>query len=404
MLAWFDGRRLSPKQALTRQRAPRPMHFGKEKFFYTEPLAMEFSGNSAETKRIIEDETLTQWLQRAIDDEDAIERVEKAVAGARENGSGPEYQEALVSHVSAALDQYAPLRYKGMNVFGEGLGAALVDTVVCKKDLNIFVGMLTSNVFPAWLSFHENQNIDITGLYTQFEQCKRFSRSKKIGEGLERCLYNLAPEARCLSPLLSQYYVLNPGSLLKAFEGLCQAGKIEGMMVDRHVAAFLMERDSGLVETRIYDLNSQEKHRIALANLRCFADIQKRYDVGLVPAVSKHLSKYMGDACELYHDRSLRQSLKDGVARYADSGDLQKIVGLLDNPGLLDGDKNGYRMAMHEYALLSQESHRLAIKLEDPKNFGMEAGRQWAAIVSSVLAALVVVGFTMSMLMGGSLF
>ena len=61
-------------------------------------------------------------------------------------------------------------------------------------------------------------------------------------------------------------------------------------------------------------------------------------------------------------------------------------------------------MAMKEYALLSREEDYLEVKLQDPRNFGMEAGRQWAAIISSVLAALVVVGFTMSMLMGGALF
>jgi hypothetical protein len=404
MLSWLDGRRLSPKQALTRQRAPRPMHFAQQKFFYVEPLAMEFSDSSTETKRIIEDDSLIQWLRRAIDDEAAIERVENAIKGARENGSGSEYQEALVAHVSAALDQYAPLRYKGMNVSGEGLGAALVDAIVLKKDINAFTSLMSSNVMPAWLGFHENNNIDITGLYTTFEQCKRYVRSMKIGEGVERCLYVLASETSCLSPLLENHVVLNPGSLLRAFEGLCQAGKIEGMFVDRHVAAFLMERDSNVIETRIFDLNSNEKHRIALANLRCLADIQKRYEVGPVPAVSKALSKHVGDACEQYHDRSLRQSLKDGVSRLADSGDLQRIVGLLDDPALLGGDKGGYMLAKREYLGLSAEARALAVSLEDRKGFGMEAGRQWAAIISSLLAAIVVVGFTLSMLMGGALF
>jgi hypothetical protein len=170
------------------------------------------------------------------------------------------------------------------------------------------------------------------------------------------------------------------------------------LFIDRHIAAFLFQKDAKLIDTCAFDLNTGEAHRIVMATLKCFANIQKRYKVENVPDLTKALAALLPVLLRRFHDRTARQSIEKSIQSIADSGNLQKMLAILDNIEVLNQDKSLYRKAMRDYAALEMERKRLEAELEKKDRFGIETGREWAAIVSCVLGGLFILVTVLSFL------
>ncbi len=405
VVTWLDGLRLSPKQPITRKKAARAIVFSNEKYYLPQILAMNIGTNPTEAKRIIEDDSLHQWLQRSVEDEAAIERVEKALSSAKQGGtSGTGYEERLVSHISMALDPMAPLRYRGARYLGEGMGMAMVEAMILKQDVKNFADIIMGGLMLDWVGMCGNPSIDTNGLYNKYEQSRRLVKSSKLGEGIERCAYVLCAEAPCMSEFLQSYYINTPYEMLLAFEDMCKNGKAPGTFLDRHAVAFLLQRDSRVIEPFLFELNSSEKHKITLANLKVMAMIQKHYDGGLSPSISQHFASNMAEVYDAYHDRKVRDKIQKAIDAVSEGGDLQKMVTILDNMDLMNKDEKAFKEAISEFAGLEKEKNELEAKLEDKENFGVETGNEMAAIVSSILAAIIVLGVAFMFFTGKSLF
>lgn len=385
--AWLDGRRLTPKQSIAAKKARRAIAFGNEKFFLMPLLAMVLGQNLAETRKIIDDDSLAQWLERAVGEEDAMLRFDKAVVSSRILGVGAGYEERLAGNLSVALDPAAPIRYKNISVMSDGIGTALAKAVALKKPLAPFAEMISNGIAMNWLAAQERPGSDTVGMHSKLEMCKRFLRSNRVGEGLERVLYLLCPDAPCFSEALADYCVIRPGDLLPAFEDLCKKNRAPGSFLDRHSVAFLMQRDSRVIEPYVFDLNTNDRSRKIMANLRCLAAIQNRYDAADAPFITKAIAAMAPVVFERFHDRTLREKLKKSVEECAEAGDLQRLAAILDNKEMVNRDLSDFGKAVQEYGAIEKERKAIEAGLEK-RDFGLEAGQEWSAIVSSAFSGI----------------
>ena len=100
---WLDGRRLTPKQALTRKKAARPFPFAGTRYTQTPLLAMALDSYPSEAVKIVDDGSLEQWLARSLEDEQAVERYEEALQYSIQGGRSGGYADRLVSNVSNSI-------------------------------------------------------------------------------------------------------------------------------------------------------------------------------------------------------------------------------------------------------------------------------------------------------------
>lgn len=404
VIAWLDGRRLSPKQGVKQKKAARPLPLGGERYFLPQLLAMDLEKHAVEAVHVIEDGALEQWLTRSIEDKETVERLPQVIQNARESGRGPGYQERLLSGVSALLDPRAPIRYRGMKLLGDGVGLALADLLVRGEDTRGISELLTQGVALSWAIAQEGISTDSGTLISQFDACRSIMRQNKIGYGIERCLYYLNPEVPCLSERLSRYHVLSPEDMMTAFEDLCQKGEASAFFLDRHSAAFLSVKERKVIDSYLFDLNSEEEFRRILANLKCLATIQKRSNLGSFPGIAKAFLKGLPTVYERYHDQTIREKLSTNIERYAAAGDLVKIAGLLDNADILNKDMAAFKSAMQEYVSLSQEYKKLDLKLAERKTFGKSTGQDVSAVVSCALSGIIILGIAFMYLTNQPLF
>jgi hypothetical protein len=391
VLSWLDGQRLSPKQPGRKIKAARPLNFINEKYFQPQLLAMDLPKNQAEAVQLVETDTLNQWLERSLEDKHATARLEQAVATALENGRGPGYWDRLTARTSIALDPSAPIRFKGLCVSPEGFAAGMAEAMIRKKDPQAFVDIINQQLVAFWATIQTDGSADVVSLLSRFDSSRAFLRQPTLGYGIERCLYFLCQEAPCISETLKGYYVRSPEDIVYALEEIAKKPNRPHLFIDRHIAAFLSVKDRRVIDPFLTELNAPEFHKRILGNLKVIASLQKRSKMDGLPGVAAWAMDIVSPIYERYHDRDLREKLKARVSKIADSGDLSRIAGLLDDPVSRQDDTQGFKNAMRQYTQLRNELGTLDHDLSRPDTYGRSEGQQYASMASAVIAMIIII-------------
>jgi len=404
VMAWSDGQHISPKQGFKKAKAARPMLYEGERYFRPQLLAMDLEKNQAEAAQLVETRAMEQWISRSLEDSSVQKRLEEAVSAAEDQGHGPGYWDRLLSMVSMALDPEAPIRFKGLSTFPEGVGSCLTSAMVMRTDIQPYVDLINQLLVPFWVTAQTDHKEDISKALTQFENCRAFLRQSTIAYGIERCLYFLNPDSHCLSEKLRGFYVRTPEGLMRAFERIStQPGRPE-LFFDRHIVAFLSVKDRKDVDGFLIELNSSDPYKKILGNIKTLATIQQRSRMERLPGVCKWVADILDPVYARFHDRELRIKLKKKVEGLIDGGDVTKIAGLITNQQTVAYDIDGYNHARQEYYDLTQEQTLLEKKMANPSIFGKSIGREVAALVSCVLSGLAIMFFIFMFLSKGSVF
>lgn len=402
--AWLDGQRLSPKQSLRKLKAPRSITFAGQKYFRAQVLAMDLHTNLPETADLIESGTLEQWIARSLEDKPGLQRLETALTSLEDFGRGPGHWDRLACRLSIALDPVAPIRYKGVSVKAEGLGAALASAIVQKKDLTPYAEIIAQNTVLFWLDMQASANLDVGTLISRYDSCRAFLRQKNMGYGIERCAYILNPEAPCLSERFRDYYVRSPEGMMSAFEKIIEKKPDTAPFFDRHIAAFLSVKERKAIDPYLPEIGASERSKQVLGTLKVLASIQKRARLPSFPHLSRCIAGLMDPVYQLYHDRDLRKTIREKVEKARDSGDLGKMASHVENAETLQKDYVAFRKAMREYASLRKDRQRLEAQTTTATSFGRSTGRQVAALVSSLIAAMVILTVAFIHFSGGKVF
>lgn len=402
VMAWTDGQRVSAKQTTTpRPKASRPIEFSGKKYIKPQMLAADLPTNPAQCVQIVDNDVLKQWINRSIQDQALEKRYEETRTGLLQYATAPHYPDRMAAYMAMALAPDFPIMYRGLNFMPDGFGRLLVDAFHTRKDLNVYIDIINQQITMAWASAVENAAIDITQILSKFDACRSFLRQPIIGYGLERCIYFMLPEAPCLSEKLKDYYVRTAEELLEAFETMASNGSRPEFFMDRHIAAFLSVRDRGVIDPNLPDIGSEEKHRKILGVMRTFAAIQKRGRMENLPGLTGWLADFAEPLLQRFHDRDLRVDIKTKVTKMRSRGDITKMAELFDNIEVSAEDFKLFKMAIRDHAEMRREYNKLDNDLQNNIQYGYGAGRQFACLISGVIAAIIVLITVFSKLGGG---
>lgn len=404
IMSWMDGQRLTPKQAVKKIKAARPIHFLDERYFRPALLAMDLGKNQSEAAQLVESGNMEQWVSRSLEDPGVQKRLESAIETTSEQGRGPGFWDRLLCRVSIALDPEAPIRYKELALNPEGIGTALTEALITKKNIQLYIDLINHQTVMFWLTSQTEAKVDVGSIVSRFDSCQAFLRQQNVAYGIERCLYFLNPEANCLSEKLKGYYVRDPEDMMQAFEKISRSPNRPELFFDRHVISFLSVKDRQNIDSYLMELNAEELHRRILGNVKTLATIQHRSRLDKFPGICKWISQILDPVYERFHDRELRKTLKAKIGQLVEGGDITKIAALIDNAEAGKKDTELYNQARQEYFRLRQENAQLEAKLADPSQFSKGIGREVAALVSCVLAGITILFFVFMIFSKGVLF
>lgn len=386
---WIDGRRLSPKQAIKRVKANRPIIFNDVKYTRPELLAKDLIKNPPAALRLVENKDLIQWLDRAIEDKTLKNAVEDTMKEVSSLSGGSDYVHQLIVYISTALFNEIPVRYKDLSfnptAFGKMMSAALMK----EADIKNYTEILRHS-FMMRVIREKKSIIEGSSLVAKFDSCRNFIAQTFLGGGIERCLYLMDPESHCLSPMLKEYYVISSGGVMRALEQVCEKSSPKSL-IDRHIAAFLSVKDKKNIDAYFGEIRASDPHIAKLGQLRVLATIQKRLGLEPFPAIAEWMSNNTEEVYAKLKDKKAIDNLKKKVAKIKKTGDLSSLVHLYDNPALYQADMDGFENARRIYKGLNKEKIELETRLQNKKDYGQHTGRQIASTVSVIIAMVMMV-------------
>lgn len=402
---WMGGERLSPKAGQKKLKANRPIPFNGRKYTRPEFLAYALKENPSEAVQLVDNGEMDKWLKRAIDNDNLKDRVDKSILIAQGEGRGSGFPDVLATRLGIALYPDAPLRYKEISSFPDGLGKSFTEAYIQKKNIQEYQELFEHYFVGQWVDMYPHSHLDIGVTISQADNCRNFLRQNTIGFGIERCLYFMNPESKCLSEKVKDYFVRTPEDMMRALEGISTASDRPASLFDRHIIAFLSVKDRKNIDPYFMDLKADEPYRKVLGELKTLATIQKRSRMEKFPGIANWLAVNLEPLYLRFHDRDLREKVKARVEKLKKTGDLVKIATEFDSQKRYEGDQGGFLRAQKMFFDLEKEARNLNIKLTQGDNFGQATGQQAGAVVSGVVAAFVIVASAfLALVKGGSLF
>ena len=384
-LRWMEGRRLSAKQPGINLTASRPFVFRDRKYWDLRSLGMAFSLHVSDAAAVFEKDHFGLWLKRNFEDRDLEERIKKCWE--KEEGS---LRDRVVASFCMALDPRGPVRYKNLSMFPWGFGIALADAMARNDEVQTYAEVIALQLFNNWVNQRFSEIPDASALITTFEKCRNFMAQKMPGYGIERVVYMLNKETVCLSPVTRDYYVLSPGHLLLALEGIARRADRPDHIFDRHMVAFISVREPKMIDPHLGHLISHDRSYQLIGMVRTLASIQRRFQIAPVPALGNWVISQLDPAINRFFDVDTRKVIKEKVMALSDSGNLVAILELIDNPAWVQEDQQRFAIAKREYALLSREASGLSSQLQRKNSYGAGTGRQIAMLAATVLGAMAI--------------
>jgi len=389
---WLEGRRLSPSQPKKQLKAARPLIFKGRKYWYLRQLAQAFSENISDASEVIKSSQFQQWLKRNFDDKILHANFDMLMEAEAHSETSAAGMPLLVSKMCMALDAKAPLHYKGISVMPEGFGIALAKATAESDDIQSFAEIVKRNLFMTWANMQTDLTTGSVAVATQFEPCKGYLAQKIAGYGIERILYTMSNEAPCMSPLLTRFFISNPGGIAYALEQLASEGSCPEELLDRHMVSFISVRESKMVDPHLGLVVSSDPRFRVIGAARTLASIQKRFNTGPLPALGDWILAKMDRVVERIYNRTLRKEILQKLEALKGRGILDPIVDLVDDPYTLRKDLKQFNTARIKYYNLSKEKKSLTNKLKNRNKIGVGTGRQVALLVSAGISVLLILG------------
>jgi eukaryotic-like serine/threonine-protein kinase len=398
---WLSGRRLSPKQPHVPRKGARPFDFQGQDVWHCRGMARAFARLPSAAAQVIESGELDRWLRRSLSDDARADAVRNAVDTAAAAGRTGSFEDRLVARVCMALDPPAAIRYKGRAVMPDAFGWAIAEAFVQDQSPQPLAEMLAAQLPMFWVNMQPEFRAEYVPLVQSFDTARGHLERPGAGFGIERLLYELNPAMHCLSPMVRAHHPTTPGELMAALEQAAASPERSREPIDRHVAAFLAARYRKLDE-RLYAAagGAGEAPRRAAAMLNILAEMQRRFGPPSLPALCAWTAELIDPALERFRNRPRREKLRAEAQRAARSGELARLLRLVDDPEQIRKDELGFAAARRGFERSRKEIERLRHEIEDRETVARTLGRQTAAIASSVLAMLLLVLMAVLMLKG----
>ena len=203
----------------------------------------------------------------------------------------------------------------------------------------------------AWISADNDRRKALASSTAMFTRIRQYIKKPDLGYGLERCLYELNPTMRCLSPLMTPDACGDPVALLGALDAVGPGLAETTPWTDRHITAFIAaafhpRSDATLASTKMPD---DAKSMQTLSGLVLFATAQGRSNLPLLPRLTRAMGPAALEIVATYRSQSTREKIIATVERLLDRGDLSEIVTKLTDTDHRALDLQNFRSAVSRY-------------------------------------------------------
>ncbi len=387
---WLGGKRFNMIAPSAPKEASRPIEFVGQEFFSRRMLANALHTHWRESLKEIKNLRIDRWVEMSLHRPELAEKLDRSmrIAG---HGSTDAQLNDMLTRVVSILDPTGPLRSRELSLRPDGIGPVLSDVLHHNgAELGQILQFIENDMGNFWSELTDsNKTSDMSVTVWRLQRTRPYLKSKALGFGLERTLYELNPTMCCQSPLVKAHHVMTSLEMLKTLDAMATKLGPETSLIDRHIAAFIASRIDMGKEIRINELSeiptlagNQE-----LLMLKLLAKAQQKHArlqlIGLCTWAAMRVEKLI----DQIHNRIIRKRLKLQLKKYAQTGNLFEIMTAIINTDVTFHDQDGFAKAIALHQINQDRIDRL--KNEDILDYkAKKAGGKMAMVISWAALAI----------------
>ncbi len=377
----------APSRSGHAHRATAAFVFQSREFYACKHLAHALFQSWEDTRRSLVTANLASWLRGSVKSRELAERIEILMQQDRE---GVLMSDQRLARIIMILDPDGPIRYRGFAFMPSGIGPALAQAHATSNRESLRAGLAC---FTEDLMDGVSQSSAVTwspGVMVQY------LRSKALGFGHERCLYELNPTLPCQGKLSGHALIADLKELLAHLESLASAKSMQSQdPVDRHVAAFIACKLRLTNEIRIRAVHSYPRmagnQQVVMLALLTLAQA----DAGLrtLKGLAEWMQKRLGTLVDTLHSEGIRKELSRKIEAAAKTGDLRRMYKVLASEPHIKRDVFGFQEARRQYhalqvKIVTLRQGRGVERMAFQKGLRLAAGMGYLVLVGTILLLL----------------
>jgi len=360
---------LAPDQARARRlatrpprRAQRPLDMPGQIIWTPRQLAYALATQPERGVAIIRDGTVDRWLRRMLGDGELAVHVEETTETEDESEkAAPRRDAVMLMRVVWVLDPLAPLVWRGVALFPDGLGGALAAAQAMGHAATVasLEELVSNDMLVHWSSL-QTKRPDLPAMRQDMIDWRGWLNLRGPMGGIRRLAYGLNPLLPCASPLLAGRVVARLADLLPALDAAAARADRKRPPVDPHIAAFVGARaDTALLAdaARIGGFTSAPER---LAVLQLFARLQARLHPAPLPGLAGWLLECGVIELDQWRGLETRRMLKARLAEEAAAGNITAMFRVAQDEAAWQRDREGAEAAAARAAAIAHELTLLA--------------------------------------------
>jgi hypothetical protein len=398
---------LDPDQARSRRVATRPppraqraLDIGDGQAWFPRELALALSLHPEQGAALVRNGSVSSWLRRSVGDSQLALRLDEAMARAAIEPPSDSAKPAhvIVARAVATLDPLAPLIWRGVALFPDGLGAALAGAMLSSQTAltAALEEILAQDAATPWLAGRPPRP-DFIRMAQEIRSWRDWLNTRGVSGGLARVLYGANPLLGCASPLLGGRAVARLADLLPALEEAAPEADRKRPPIDVQIAAFIAARAEPSVIGDANRLGGFASTADRLTVLGLFGRLQLRLKPEKLPRLAGWLVE--SGLAELGAWRSLetRRRLGAKLNELVAAGQIAPMAALLQDTSARAHDDTGAEAAAQRLAEI--EASLAALQGGQAKR--ADQARQTAQEIATGLSVLSLLGGAIAVALGG---
>ena len=350
---------------------------------------------------------MENWLRRTLGDPGLAGRIEEVVRlRAVDHAADPTTADfVLVARAVAILDPLAPLVWRDVALFPDGIGALLAHAgteaggAATRNSLSeVIEAVMQSEAIGIWGEARPGR-CDPAELRLDTRLHRLLLRISGWSGGLARLRYTLNPLLACRSPLLGGDCVVRMHDLLPALER--HTATSVDFVIDREVAAFISARFNGRMDADFVILAVNEDpdidppgHR-GLAQLRVLGRLAATNQAESWPRLAAVTLRSARAALAQWRSRKLRVVREQALTAAAGHGALVAMLTVLEDPHAREFDGRAALAATEDMRAIAAEiswlDEQRPVRAQAARNTGQEIAAALGVVAlaaSAVMTAL----------------
>ena len=377
------GRRVAARPP---RRAQRSITLAGAEVWDARSLAYAMAVDPEQGMQSLRSGLVEQWLRRGLNDGQLASHLEELVhhrnfdLRMEETAGGA----SLLMRAIAVLDPLAPLCWRGIAIWPDGIGPAFAAAMGSDADVTQRLQEIVAlEEISPWAQTRADR-CDLAELRVMARQQRSWLDQRGQSVSTTLLTYLLNPMMPCLSPLMGNRWVARLADLLPALEAT--AGRTDPKQtepIDSHIAGFVSARLERRLDASL--LGNGTPSAIWLAQLRQLTQLQSRVQALKLPALAGWILARAGPALDTWRNRERRTAIAERLAAIAATGQLTSMLALIEDPAIRIADTREAQQAADQFQAINTE---LALIAEGGRGRAATAYRLGQEIAAGLALAL----------------